>query len=83
MVATSNPTSTINNPRLGLQIDTPPEPRIQRHLQPLQLLAQIAQPVLQPRHLGVDLRGGRGQQRLGLGEGELEEGVADFVPPQG
>ena len=64
---------------LSLQVNTAPKTRIQRDLELLQLIVQLAHLLLQLRDVRVDLlRRGR-EHGLGVGERELEEGVSDFV----
>jgi len=53
----------------SLQVDTPSKPRIQRHLELLQLVTQLTQRVLQLGHVGVDLRRGRLKHGLRVCEG--------------
>lgn len=69
-----------NDSILSLQVNPPPKPRIQSHLELLQLLSQITHRLFQLGHLTLGLLGRCSEEGLGFGQGELEEGVTDFVP---
>lgn len=64
---------------LCLQIDAPPEPRIQLHLQLRHLLPHTTQLLGNRRHLLIDQARRGGQHLLDFGQRQRDEGVSDFI----